>query len=65
MNMRCDPDWADHAREDWIFEQHQKELEKNANGPANNNKSTGILEETSELQSGGVADGLPIIVSKA
>lgn len=28
MNMRCDPNWADHAREDWIFEQHQKEQEK-------------------------------------
>lgn len=23
--MRYDPDWADHAREDWIFEQMEKE----------------------------------------
>lgn len=63
--MRNDPNWADHAREDWIFEQHEKqERLKNGNidGRANNNQGAGVHGKTPVLLEGGITNSLPVIL---
>lgn len=66
MNMRCDPDWADHAREDWIFEQHQKELQNgNIDRRTDNKKGSRVYDKAPKLQSSRVEDGVPIFIRKA
>ena len=67
MNMRCDPDWADHAREDWIFEQHQKEIEKNESTTRrdDNKKGSRVYSKAPKLQSSRVEDGVPIFIREA
>ena len=66
MNMRCDPDWADHSREDWIFEQHQEqERLKNANGRTDNKKGSRVYDKAPKLQSSRIEDGMPIFIRKA
>lgn len=64
MNMRNDPDWADHAREDWIFEQHQKELQKNGDTDrrTDNKKGSRVYDKAPKLQSSRVEDGVPIFI---
>ena len=65
MNMRHDPDWADHAREDWIYEKEQErlrnELQKKQsvqNGCGNNCKSKGLPCKESKLLTSGIKDSL-------
>jgi hypothetical protein len=66
MNMRCDPDWADHAREDWIFEQHQKELQNgNIDRRTDNKKGSRVYDKAPKLQSSRVEDGVPIFIRQA
>ena len=64
-NNRHDPDWADHAREDWIYER-MVEKEKNdlqkkerlSHRCLHNSESAGISSEESELLTGRIADSL-------
>lgn len=63
-NMRHDPDWADHAREDYILEkleEKRKNEESNKSQPHGRihcGQGEGVSSQEPKLLTGGLKDGV-------